>query len=470
MDFFQWKKEYDANILAITQTGEQITYQEAEEFSREFGTYMPRRALVFLLCDNSLGSLLGYLSCLKNNRVPLLLEKHIHKGFLDQLIAEYHPAYIYAPQENADLDGYGTKIFSKWDYILRKIQEQEDTIIHKDLALLLTTSGSTGSPKLVRQSRENLTENAVSIAKYLKLTAKERPITTLPMNYTYGLSIMNSHILVGATLLLTRSGIMEREFWEFGKKEGATSFGGVPYTYEILKRIGFLTMDLPKLQTLTQAGGKLSLALHSEFANYAKEKNKQFIVMYGQTEATARMGYLPWELAVEKCGSMGIAIPGGQFSLIDEEGEEIQQWDTVGELVYKGKNVTMGYALNREDLSKGDEWQGILYTGDMAKRDKDGFYYITGRKKRFLKLYGKRINLDEVERLLKETYPQADFACVGQDDQMVIYTDQKQLAESKAVIDDLARVTNINTHGFTVHFIEQIPKNEAGKTIYSSIS
>ena len=243
----------------------------------------------------------------------------------------------------------------------------KDCLLYGELGLLLTTSGSTGSPKFVRQSYTNILDNARSIVTYLELDETERPITTLPMNYTYGLSIINSHLLVGASILVTDKTLMEKEFWSFFKESKATSFGGVPYTYEMLDKLRFYRMELPSLRTMTQAGGKILPELHEKFAKYAKEQGKRFVVMYGQCEATARMGYLPYEKAVEKKGSMGIVIPGGKFRLIDVNGKEITDPYITGELVYEGKNVTLGYAECKDDLGKGDERGGILETGDMAQ-------------------------------------------------------------------------------------------------------
>jgi acyl-CoA synthetase (AMP-forming)/AMP-acid ligase II len=270
-------------------------------------------------------------------------------------------------------------LFSIFNYSLVKLNFNIQYSLHPDLALLLTTSGSTGSPKLVRISYQNLMCNSNSIVEYLKINEKERPITTLPMNYSYGLSIINSHLVAGSTILLTSKSIDEKEFWDFLKNERATSISGVPYTYEMLKRLKFLRMTFPYLNTLTQAGGKLNADLNFEFAKFCEQTNKRFFIMYGQTEATARMSYLPPEYTISKIGSMGIPIPGGQFILTDEKGKELEGDNVVGELVYKGRNVSMGYAITCEDLAKGDENNGILKTGDLAKRDKDNFYYIVGR-------------------------------------------------------------------------------------------
>ncbi|MFQ8823505.1 MAG: AMP-binding protein [[Ruminococcus] lactaris] len=248
-------------------------------------------------------------------------------------------------------------------------ERSREVKLYEELALLLTTSGSTGSRSFVRLSYKNLSSNAASIASYLELTRSERPVTTLPMNYTYGLSVINSHALAGAAVLLTEKTVFDREFWEFASAEKATSLAGVPYTYEMLKKLKFMEMELPNLKTMTQAGGKLSVSLHREFAEYAAGHGKRFIVMYGQTEATARMGYLPAGEALNRCGSMGIAIPGGKFRLTGEDGREIKEAGTTGELVYEGKNVMLGYAktgatcqreMNAEGFFSPETWQDVM--------------------------------------------------------------------------------------------------------------
>ena len=228
-------------------------------------------------------------------------------------------------------------------------------------------------------------------------------------------------------------------------------------------------MNLPRLRTLTQAGGKLSLELHREFAAWAMGTGRQFFVMYGQTEAAPRMGYLPANRAVEKCGSMGVPIPGGSFWLEDADGAEIKAPDATGELVYRGDNVAMGYAQCAEDLSKGDEWGGLLRTGDMAYRDRDGFYYIVGRKKRFVKLFGNRVNLDEVERLLTARFPDAQFACVGRDDLLGIYTVSNSPAIPSQALMYLAEQMHLPSRVLRVYPVAIIPQNEAGKTLYTKL-
>lgn len=477
MTFYDGMERYKDRLAAICDQGDRITYQNLAEAADEFGKVIKEhrgnagdqdRQLIFCLCENTIASIAGYIGCLRAHEVPLLLKADIDRELLQNLMEIYLPQYLFLPERLGEgLEDY--RVVWEWKgYTLYKTG-YETAPIAPELALLLTTSGSTGSPKLVRQSYRNITSNAEAIAEYLKLDETERPITTLPMNYTYGLSIINSHLLVGATLLLTDAAIMQREFWTFFREEEATSFGGVPYTYEMLKRLRFLKMDLPSLRTMTQAGGKLLPELHREFAEYAREQGRQFVVMYGQTEATARMAYLPADKALEKYGSMGIAIPRGKLWLKDTNGQMITEPGTVGELVYEGENVTLGYAECREDLRKADERHGILETGDMAKMDEEGYFYIVGRKKRFLKIYGNRVNLDEVERMVKDAYRELDCACGGTDDHLYIFVTTEDMERKQEIRHFVYSKTGLNSAAFHVTSVEAIPKNEAGKTLYKEL-
>ena len=456
------------NDLSLVDDGDiLITYAEMYYAGEKLYGAIGRRCLVFVLCENSIGSLLGYVTFLDHKVVPLMISANLDEGLLSGLIDAYQPAFLWVPaHEISRFDGYEI-VHEAYSYALLSTGFEKEPKLYDDLALLLTTSGSTGSPKFVRQSYDNIRANTTSIVEYLRLDSSERPITTLPMNYTYGLSIINTHVWVGATILLTNKGLMQKEFWNFFKEQKATSFGGVPYTYEMLDRLRFFRMDLPSLRTMTQAGGKLTPELHEKFAKYAAENGKHFVVMYGQCEATARMGYLPADKAVEKKGSMGIAIPGGSFKLIDSEGKEIDMPHVTGELVYEGENVTLGYAECGEDLIKGDERNGLLVTGDMAEFDEDGYYYIVGRKKRFLKIYGNRVNLDEADRMIKGEF-NSEVACAGVDDHMYIFiTDEKLSDDIKSFV---VTKTKLNPMAFKVVVIDEIPRNDSGKTLYKELS
>ncbi len=457
--------KYDTETAIINESGEKLTYKELRHSGKKIAKKVGRRCLAFILCKNDIGSIVGYTSFLNHGIVPIMLKSNIEEGVLAKLLNAYQPSYIWMPQQSYEYV-MGDRVYEEYGYCLLKTKYSE-VRLYSELALLLTTSGSTGSPKLVRQSYGNIRANTESIVEYLKLDFAERPITTLPMNYTYGLSIINAHLYVGAAILLTDKAVTQKEFWKFFKEQKATSFGGVPYTYEMLDKLRFYRMDLPSLKTLTQAGGKLAPQLHEKFAKYAKEQGKEFVVMYGQCEATARMGYLPADWAVEKKGAMGIAIPGGKFTLVDANGNEIDKPNVTGELVYEGDNVTLGYAQSAIDLEKGDEQNGKLITGDMAQFDKDGCYYIVGRKKRFLKIFGNRVNLDEMESLIKEKFGM-EAACSGVDDHMFIFLTDEECA--KEVREFAAKKTCLNPAAFKTIVIGEIPKNDSGKTQYKELS
>ena len=463
-----WDLERFASRTALVdEFGTELTYGDLQQECSKIAAAAGKRCLVFSLCQNTIGSVAGYVAFVNNGIVPTLLNAGLEWELLKKLLSSYQPKYIWTPVSRAKDFGEMESVYSAYGYRLLKTGYSTEYPLHPELGLLLTTSGSTGSPKFVRQSYANILANTQSIAQYLELDETERPITTLPMNYTYGLSIINSHLYVGSELLVTEKGLMQREFWQFFKEQRATSFGGVPYNYEMLDRLRFFQMDLPSLRTMTQAGGKLTPELHEKFACFAEKTGKKFVVMYGQCEATARMGYLPPERAVEKRGSMGIAIPGGTFHLIDTGGQNINQPHVTGELVYEGPNVTLGYAERGEDLVKGDERHGVLETGDMAQFDEDGYYYIVGRKKRFLKIYGNRVNLDEVDRLIKGHFEGIDCASAGVDDHMYLFITDSTLAEEVKTF--IVGKTGLNHIAFQVIPIAEIPKNDAGKTLYTEL-
>lgn len=450
----------------IDEFGNQMNYRALNDEANSLAKKIGHRCLVFSLCKNEIGSVIGYAAFINNSIVPVMVNSHLEEDLLNSLLQTYQPEFLWAPKKQMNQFPSMIAEYEAYDYVLLKTGYEIKYPLYEELGLLITTSGSTGSPKLVRQSYMNVLDNATSIAEYLKLGDSERPITTLPMNYVYGLSIINSHFLVGATLLLTDKGLMQKEFWNFFKDAEATSFGGVPYTYEMLDKLRFYRMKLPSLRTMTQAGGKITPELHEKFARYAEEQGKNFVVMYGAAEATSRMGYLPPEKAVEKKGSMGIPIPGGKFTLIGANGMEVTNPLTTGELVYEGRNVTLGYAECGDDLIKGDERYGKLETGDMAQFDADGFYYIVGRKKRFLKIYGNRVNLDEIDRLIKGAYD-IEVASTGIDDHLYLFVTDEKMADT--VRDFVITKTKLNPAAFKSVVIDEIPKNDSGKTLYKEL-
>ena len=443
-------------VAVIDDSGRSITYGDIIEFSEAFAKHLPSRSLIFILSENKIGSLLGYTAALSNRIVPLIISVSTEEGLYRHLFDLYQPEYLWMPESK--VEGGGT-VFSAWDYCLVKTGNAPAPMF-EELSLLLPTSGSTGSPKLVRHSYRNIEANADNVRQLFKLDGNERAMAILPMHYTMGLSVIASHLLAGSTLLLSGRSLLDRGFWAMLKE--ATSFTGVPYSYEIMMKMRFTRMDLPNLKVITQGGGKLSEEQFRQLAQYAHDQGKQFIATYGQSECTARMAYLPAELALQKTCSIGFAEPGGQLSIIDENGVESFEGEAQGEMVYRGENVTLGYATCREDLLRGDENNGVMHTGDLARRDKDGCYYIIGRLKRFLKIFGLRIGLDEVEQMIKMEY-KTDCYCKGNDEKLIVLVTDAKLQEVLPAF--IEEKTHLFHKQIEVQVVKEIIRNEAGKVI-----
>lgn len=413
------------------------------------------KELLFLLCKNTYSTVCLYLAALRVGKTVCMLPASLDPGLLSRLIESYCPEWLAVSDLNGNggHSGYEGVQHFRSHTLLRRREVGGHPPIHSDLALLLSTSGTTGSPKMVRLSYDNLQANASSIVQYLKLSGDHKPITTLPMSYSYGLSVINSHLLAGACTILTEESVVSRTFWDQFNLNRATSIAGVPYTYQMLRRLKFAEMELPSLKQMTQAGGRLPAELQRYFGESCQSRDVEFYVMYGQTEATARMSYLPSEKMLEKPGSIGIAIPNGDLRV-----------DGKDELIYAGPNVMLGYAESRGDLKRGDEQQGVLRTGDLAEFDEDGYCFIKGRLKRFVKPFGLRINLDDVERHLEEKFA-GRFFCVGSDAKIVILCESELLLEA-------ARMEALQTYGLHHSVVKAIrivdvPILSSGKTDYS---
>ncbi len=459
---FDRLETFGDSAALIEESGKIWSFNELVQQADIIGGLMKKRSLLFLLCRNQAPVTAAYMGALRHRIIPLPLRQDIPDELLYKLLEIYRPKYIWINDErNLSI---GKSLYSINGYSLLEL-DNEPYAVSDELAVLMSTSGSTGSPKLVRQSYKNIVANTSSIIEYLALTPKDRAITTMPMYYTYGLSIIQTQLACGGSLVLTDASMFERRFWELLKSNSVTNFGGVPYTYEMLRRMHFSRMELPSLRFITQAGGKLAPKLSAEFAKACDSMGISFITMYGACEATARMSYLPWINAIDKAGSIGIAIPRGRFAIETSNG--IQEAPCIeGELVYYGENVTMGYAETKEDLMKGDERHGVLHTGDIAIKDEDGFYYITGRKKRFLKLFGNRVSLDAVEAFLKSR-GYLSCACAGIDDKLVVYTEDD--TDKKEICALLSQYTHLHVSAFSVKKIKEIPRSKAGKIQYEKL-
>ncbi|MBF7068298.1 AMP-binding protein [Campylobacter volucris] len=463
-----WKFEKFPNNIAIIDENFKISYLKLNYWCRALSNKISSRSLIFILCSNSFESIVLYVSCIKSHIVPVLLDENMDIQMLKEIFLKYQPEYIWSKKElNED---YGKEISIFFNYKLYRTLFFKKSILHKNLALLLCTSGSTGNPKLVRLGYENLQCNTKSIIEYLKIESTDRTILTLPMYYTFGLSIINTYFYSGACIILSKYSIIESNFWDIFKMHKITSLSGVPYSYEILDKMNFYTKYLPYLKTLTQAGGKLSLELQKKIADYAAKKNIRFFIMYGQTEATSRMAYLPYSKAKDKLGSIGIPVKGGKFFLLNEKKDIIKQNYTIGELVYKGRNVFYGYSRTRKDLIKGNKNSWILHTGDLAYFDEDGYWFIVGRKSRFVKFAGVRISLDDLENHIKSSFQNIDCViCVDRINIDYVHIFINELDQKDNVSDFLIKKFGLKYNFFEIHYIKVIPRTSSGKVLYQKL-
>jgi acyl-CoA synthetase (AMP-forming)/AMP-acid ligase II len=428
---------HDEKVAVLTDTQQLSYHQLADRVAATTQELDRPRGLVLLETRNDVATLVGYLAAIAAGHVVLPVDaRRDHTAML----RTYEPDIVIGA--NGIRHGIGRHR------------------LHDELALLLSTSGSTGSPKLVRLSYCNLVSNAATIADYLGIRETDRAATTLPMSYCYGLSVIHSHLLRGAGLILTDNSVVDDEFWELFRRHRGTAFAGVPYTFEMLERVGAETLDLPHLRYITQAGGRMPPERVRRFAEQGRLQGWDLFVMYGATEATARMAYLPPQLAASHPSAIGRPITGGSFTI-----EPRDAWDDedVGELVYRGPNVMMGYAHGPADLALG-KTVDVLHTGDIARRCPDGLYEVIGRSSRFVKMYGLRIDLQRVEATMRDHGVTA--FCTDVDDRLAVAAAGHDEAEVRRVAATAAGVPAGAVHSVTVAELPMLP---SGKPDYQAV-
>lgn len=436
--------------LIEAESGKVITYRELQQQIDDFSQkHLAKNAnsLVFIECDNSIEICVALLANLQAGNV-IHLVANLSDNKTENLIELYQPNLI------VKKDG---TVLSNSDFV---------HTFAPGLCILLSTSGSTGTPKFVKLSKTNIDSNAQSISEYLRLTNNDIALSHLKLHYSYGLSILTSHLAAGASVCLTEAGVLDEEFWTQVNKYKVTSFAGVPYTYESLHKQGFDFAKYPSLRYVTQAGGKLESSLVKWFANNAAETNVAFYVMYGQTEASPRISYLPPELASKYGACIGKAIPNGELYIVDENGEKITQADTPGELVYKGPNVMLGYATSPTELATDDELE-VLKTGDIACFNDEHLYYIVGRTKRFIKPFGVRVNLDEVQSYVKNIA--ANSAVTGTDEKLHILVEGQAKDVPSNLLSMVVQEFKLPKEIILIKTAPSIPLLVSGKYDYKAI-
>ena len=440
-------QEWGNAAALIGEDGSSISYCQLAEMADRFAASLPPEVrLLAIEARSRLEAVVAYLGALRSN-TPVIL--HAGGAAADLILDPYQPDARYAP------DG-------EQGWCLKVSPTPWECAPHPELAVLLSTSGSTGSPKLVRLGATGLDANARSIAAYLGLGAADRAVTSLPLSYSYGLSVLNSHLAVGASVVLTELSVADPAFRDLIKARGVTGLAGVPHSYELMERSGLLASLPASVTTLTQAGGRMAHELAARVAEQAHRTRARLFIMYGQTEATARIAYLRPELLSRYPGAIGQAIPGGEIWLEDEKCERVAPGEE-GELVYRGPNVMMGYASERRHMAD-PPGPDVLRTGDLAIEIERGIFRVTGRKSRFVKLFGLRVGLDDLEARIRGAGAEA-FAA-GEDSLVVIAaTNPVDLDKSREALMPLGLPDGM----FAFIQLSEMPRLPGGKIDYPAI-
>ena len=441
----------------VDDCGNRISYARLKEDTTRFAEAIPERCFVIILADNAVDTIRFYLSCMTACCVPLLLEPNLYPSYLNDYVNRYTPQYLWAPVSWAPtLVQWGRITFRTSGHVL----VQTDFPIfpmYPNLALLLTTSGSTGNPKAVRLSRRNLEENSDAIVEALCLVPGDRGITTLPINYTYGMAIVHMHLRVGATLLVTSRKLIDPIFQAFLYQEKITNFQGVPYIHEMMDRLQFYRNPPESLRFVSMGGGKAPEAFQTKLNELFAQRGIRFYALYGQTEGTTMLTKLPDEKLQNDPDCIGVACRGME-AYVDEE---------TGELIFRGSSVSLGFAETRDDLCRGDDNHGVLRTGDLARIDDQNRIYLTGRLKRIVNMAGKRLSLDDVETLVQQSFPDVQCACCGSDNNLGIFiTGQVSERDIKYQIATRLRISHLS---LSVFYVPEIPRTERGKTDYGKM-
>lgn len=458
-------EKIESNRIAIVDDFRSITYGELVEEANIFASNFKKSDLVFQIADNSIDAFVAHYGLVNNGIVSLILSHEINEELLQNLIEIYSPNYIVTGNTESNITFSNYKSMQTGNYIVYSLHS-ELISINSQVEFLMSTSGSTGSPKLVKYKKGNLTTNAINVSDSFEWTENEVSLCSLPLNYTMGLNVINSQLVVGAKVILTNYNVVSLEHWNLIDKYQVTNFTGVPFSYEVMKKFRIFNKELPSLKTLCSGGGKLTSQLFKDIADYTAKYGKRFISSFGTTETSARMMMLDPKLILEKNQSIGKPIKGGRAELITDSGNIISESHTPGELIYYGPNVTLGYATNKKELSLPDEFKGEYHTGDIAIRDNEGYYYIKGRLKRFIKVTGNRIGLDEVENFVSNQF-NMPVAATGEDENLQIFVEDEGLSEKVRTY--ISEKIDISILSISVNVITKIPRNESGKIKYKDL-
>ncbi len=457
-------------------------YQKIEKISQYLNENIGENKKIVLMCENSIYFIIAYLSIIKSGNICIPINPKMSVDNLEYILSLVYPKMIFTTQRNlSKLKKYNIKLLSEKDLFeieenikIRSPIENKGVFDDKKLAEIIFTSGSSAFPKGVMLTHKNIMENTNSIIEYLKLTSKDTIEVVLPFFYCYGLSLLHTHTKVGGKIVINNRFLMVDSIIEDIKKYNCTGFAGVPSHYQILLRSSnkFKNSNLSSLRYATVAGGKLHNPLIKEFTKTFPKID--FYVMYGQTEATARLSYLEPKYLDTKIGSLGKGIPNVKLKVINSKKKEVIPGET-GEIVAKGENIMKGYYEDKKSSEKVLK-NGWLHTGDLATIDKDGFIYIVGRTKSIIKVGGERVSPTEIEGVIMKIPEVLDCSVIGVEDNLlgeaikVFVLTKNNSSLKREDIKDYC-INNLNPLKVPkyIQLVDKIPMNETGKKVKDEI-
>lgn len=450
--FFDEIKEN--NIALIDSEGNVRTYKRLMEKALNYLSIVPKRSLVIILCDYSIETMEFYFSCLYNGVVPIMLDPASKASYIREIMEQYGVQYLFGKKK--DVENYGEEQYAENAYGIIRVSDKQTALLD-ELAIILTTSGSTSNPKMVCLSVDNLAYNTEVMIQTYGLTEQDRGIITLPLQYAYGLTFVHMHWKIGASLILTNKSIVSTEFWRLYDQYLPTNMAGVPFTYELLERVGFLERDLGKLRFMSQSGGALPGNLKKKYILELAKKNVDLYVFLGLTEATGMVSYVPVPNNIQKINSVGIPAGDMKIQILDQE------------LVLSGRSVCLGYAQSWMDLQSIGDSQQTWYTGDMAYVDEDGYIVLAGRRKRIAKILGNRINLEDIDELIVNTFSDVICACTCKEDSCIVANIQGTISDhdlKRCIIDN---IQNIDESMIQIKRYDSLPRLSNGKIDFKEL-
>ena len=421
-------------------TKKDYSYSNIYSFKLKFEKNFKNKSVVLLISSNTIFSILSYVSLISSNRdiIIILLDESIKLEFIKKTIQKYKPNYVLT-NKKININKYQIKTKIE-DYIIfenKTVKNENLNFLNK---LLIPTSGTTGNPKMVRLSHENLNQNSLSIIKSLRIKKKDTAITTMPMSYSYGLSILNTHLICNSRIVVCRDSIANKKFWECFSKYRVTNLNGVPKFYEFLNKLKFENFNIKSLKYITQAGGNLDIKIKKYLYEISKKHNFLFYVMYGLSEASPRVSILNVTKNKKKIKSVGKPIPGVEVNIKKKNKKK-------GFIEILGKNISLGYSKSINDLKKSNENNYKFISEDIGYLDKDNFLFISNRLNKISKIFGLRIDLNDFEKKLSEF----GFKCECLSSDRFIFINTQNVLDKGKIINVINKYFGINKNFIKVN-------------------